>query len=245
VQFILSPTPKTLYEAEQQGFLRLARGYSQAQSLDEMVRVTHWITSLLFSPPPQISFLNASHQEDDFSHVTQRSIDVESNQDPTARLHERESILIAIHTADRLSAFVHSILSSIHAISFSYEWNELSCKPGGKRWKTQYRIRAFEKFNPDFQSYSLADYNKKLKTFTSRHEKVIKARNNLRKLFVTVGPSLPCIYYLLTSAPPVPCRRSPRPNLDAYRLLHHRNNRSLHILSSHPRLFSFQHRHPS
>jgi len=37
VQLILHPTPMTLYQAEQSGFVRLFRGYSQADSIDEMV----------------------------------------------------------------------------------------------------------------------------------------------------------------------------------------------------------------
>jgi hypothetical protein len=37
IRFILYPTSKTLYQAEQVGFLRLLRGYSQAATMDEMV----------------------------------------------------------------------------------------------------------------------------------------------------------------------------------------------------------------
>jgi len=37
VEWILHPVPMTLYRAEQVGFVRLFRGYSQADSIDEMV----------------------------------------------------------------------------------------------------------------------------------------------------------------------------------------------------------------
>jgi len=41
INFILNPPQKTLLEAEQLGFIRLFRGYSQADSLDDMVRTSH------------------------------------------------------------------------------------------------------------------------------------------------------------------------------------------------------------
>lgn len=122
------------------------------------------------------------------SDVAKRSIDVEAKTDTTARLHERESIMVNLDLASRLSSFVHSILCSIQAIRFSYEWADISHQPGGKAWKTRYRIDAFEALNPNFLAteYTVVEYRRKLKRFTSRHEKVIKARNNLRKLFTRV-----------------------------------------------------------
>jgi len=122
------------------------------------------------------------------SDVAKRSMDVEGEEDATACLHERESIMVNIQLATCLSSFVHSILCSIQAIWFSYEWAEVSHQPGGKAWKTRYRTDTFEAFNQKFLAteYTIAEYKCKLKTFTSRHEKVIKARNNLRKLFVQV-----------------------------------------------------------
>jgi hypothetical protein len=107
----------------------------------------------------------------------------------TARLHERESIMVGIDVMDRLSSVLHSILGSIQAIRFSYEWADISAQPSGKTWKTNYRLNTFEALHWEFLAteYTDAEYKRKLKTFTSRHEKIIKARNNLRKLFVKVG----------------------------------------------------------
>ena len=120
--------------------------------------------------------------------MAKRSIDVKAKEDATAHLHERESIMINLDLATRLSSFVHSMLCSIQAIRFSYEWAEVSNQPGGKAWKSKYQTDAFEGLNQKFLAtdYTTAEYKHKLKSFTSRHEKVIKARNNLRKLFVQV-----------------------------------------------------------
>lgn len=124
-------------------------------------------------------------------------INVEANTDATTHLHARESILVAIDSTNRFSTFIHAVLCSIHAIRFSYEWNDLSSQPGRKKWKTEYRTQAFKNFHPDFAEYTQDSYEKKFKTFTSRHEKVIKARNNLRRMFVQV--SQVCIYAPLLS----------------------------------------------
>jgi hypothetical protein len=117
--------------------------------------------------------------------VAKRSIDVEVNKDPTARLHARESIMVDIGLTNH----------SIQVIRFSHEWAEVSCQPGGKAWKTKYRLDAFETFHKDFLStdYTPAEYKHKLKTFTSRHEKVIKARC---KLFVQVFFKILSLYAL-------------------------------------------------
>ena len=113
---------------------------------------------------------------------------MEGKDNANARLHERESIMVAIDLTNSLSIFVHSVLCSIQAIRFSYEWNALSDEHGRRAWKKQYRIDAFEASNADFMSTAYTDtaYNRKLDKFKNRHEKVIKARNNLRKLFLQV-----------------------------------------------------------
>ncbi|KIM48824.1 hypothetical protein M413DRAFT_21139 [Hebeloma cylindrosporum] len=129
VENILHPVLTEFFLAEQAGFVCFFRGYSQVASDDAM--------SNLF---------NLSQHEEDFSHVTQRSIDVEDTEDQAARLLEQELIMDTIKLANSLLNFVHCMLSSIQAIKFSYKWNEVSERRGGKAWKMQYRLDAFKAF---------------------------------------------------------------------------------------------------
>ena len=126
---------------------------------------------------------------------------MEAKDNPNARLHERESIMAAIDLTNRLSSFVYSVLCSIQAIRFSYEWNSLTDKRGGREWKQKYRLEAFEVFNAKFLStaYTPSAYKQEFLKFKGRHEKVIKARNNLCRLFVQVS-SCRCapVYALFT-----------------------------------------------
>ncbi|KAF8901209.1 hypothetical protein CPB84DRAFT_986315 [Gymnopilus junonius] len=83
-------------------------------------------------------------------------------------------------TADALYGFVLSVLRTIHAIEFAMEWAALP-----QASKTRFRHDAFNRLAP----------NMTFKVFQHRHEKIIKARNDLKKLFVKFGVSVlmdPC-----------------------------------------------------
>lgn len=76
-------------------------------------------------------------------------------------------------TADVLYSFVLSVLRTIHAIKFVLEWAELP-----QALKTQFWHDAFERLPVD----TIMSF----KVFQNRHEKIIKTRNELKKMFLKV-----------------------------------------------------------
>ncbi|PPR04382.1 hypothetical protein CVT26_004220 [Gymnopilus dilepis] len=152
---LLEPRKQTLMEAEQEGFVRLLRGYESAPSMQE-----------LLSQEVELS------QQGDFRDISERSVALESNKDLVERMHERETLMTGMQSADALHSFMISILRTIHAIRFSIEWAQLA--PAAK---TRFREDACDQLAPEL-TYA---------QFQHRHEKLIKARNDLKKMFLKFG----------------------------------------------------------
>ncbi|KDR73544.1 hypothetical protein GALMADRAFT_617279 [Galerina marginata CBS 339.88] len=116
--------------------------------------------------------------------------------------------MTAIDTTNSLHAYVHSVLRSIHALRFAIEWGQLT-----PAMKTRFRNEAFALYNPVFDPTD-AEYKRAFDVFQHRHEKVVKARNDLKRMFVAV--SVKCsVRPDLTTTNPVSCCGVDGPDLDA------------------------------
>lgn len=104
----------------------------------------------------------------------QSMIDVEAMADVKQRLAKREMLQNDLKNHDD----VHSLLGMIQAIRYAKDWSRLDRE--SKRW---YR----EDMLPNRGLLSKKELNKAKKVFESRHEKIVKARRDLGKLFEQVS----------------------------------------------------------
>ena len=168
---LLEPRKQTLMEAEQEGFVRLLRGYESAPSMQELVRTADMLPHCAHQLSQEVEL----SQQGDFRDISERSVALESNKDLVERMHERETLMTGMQSADALHSFMISILRTIHAIRFSIEWAQLA--PAAK---TRFREDACDQLAPEL-TYA---------QFQHRHEKLIKARNDLKKMFLKVRTCL-------------------------------------------------------
>ena len=126
----------------------------------------------------KIAMIEPSQERRESSVATLTS-QVEEMGDTTARLHGREAILRTINDEEHADLLLFSILRSVHAIWFAREWNAMTAKPGGKKWKGEFRKNAFQVI----WAGKTSDYEKEYKRFRTRHEKVIAGRNSLLKMY--------------------------------------------------------------
>ncbi|CAA7258562.1 unnamed protein product [Cyclocybe aegerita] len=175
LQPILKPMKGTFQQMEHQAFLHLVRGYFPAKSVEELGEL-----------------FDGARGDDVNLLAFAASIALETNLDPTARLHAREAIMQSIDASDNSQSFVSSVIRSIQCLRFAAEWALLPSLPGGRLWKTQYRTDAFSKHNAEFVAtdHTAQEFNKRFSAFTNRHERVITARNDLRRLFSVYGPAI-------------------------------------------------------
>ena len=84
------------------------------------------------------------HQERRELSVAALTRQVERMGDTTARLHEREAIVLGtINDEEQADLLLFSVMRSVHAIRFAKEWNAMTTQPDGKKWKAEYQKIAF------------------------------------------------------------------------------------------------------
>lgn len=169
-------------EAERRAFARLLTGYSNDPDI---------IKTRIGSIDSQVQRWNAVCDD-----VERR------NSEPSLdrRLLLQNRALVEAPGQDTIAVeierYVRFVLKTVEVIKFASEYNDKSLEAGGKKWKTAFRLAAFEDECADqlgVMRRQLAGQNikkaetKLLKTFTRRFENATLARNQLLRLYRKVG----------------------------------------------------------
>ncbi|KAJ3509732.1 hypothetical protein NLJ89_g5068 [Agrocybe chaxingu] len=175
--FINEPTRTTLLEAEQEGFVRLLRGYLPAEKIKDMY-----------------NYVDTSQHDPIYEIVSDRAVGIDLIDDPLQRLCKRESVINAVDTSDVLHNFVHSVFLSMNSLRFAAEWSCMSGQSKCNAHKAKFRADVFRDTHPEVDEKH-EDYKNVMKTFRKRFERVITARNAHRQLFLKFGAAVlldPC-----------------------------------------------------
>ncbi|KAF8911551.1 hypothetical protein CPB84DRAFT_1842050 [Gymnopilus junonius] len=142
---------------------------SWAEDIGEVTKTAAIGMDRIFAPSAQTDTLDDQVQallekqgNFKFKEIGERSVALEANEDCLARLHKREALIGDSQHVDALYSFVLST-------KFAFEWAELPSK-------TRFRHDAFERLAPSMTFEALQH----------RHEKIIRARNEVKKLFLEV-----------------------------------------------------------
>jgi hypothetical protein len=88
------------------------------------------------------------------------------------------------------------VIETVGALRFSIDWNVKSSQRGGKAWKTKYlkelcwvaRGEEMERINTYFMGKAREKRLASIfKTFKGKYEKLVTARNQIRKLYLAVS----------------------------------------------------------
>jgi hypothetical protein len=110
-------------------------------------------------------------------------------------------LLVSTHLSFCGQSFLHLLLKQTEAIKFASDWKQRGHEPGGKAYKTTfarsiYLVRTGRQPPTDNASeQDLRDF----KTFRTRQQKLVMARNHILKLFLQV-----CFCQIISCPPMLP-----------------------------------------
>jgi hypothetical protein len=96
-----------------------------------------------------------------------------------------------------LSGYIRYVIRTIHVIKFAIDWKEKESTAEGRGWKHNYRQKLFDREqNQEVAQIEATCIGKRkekkliglCRRFGVRHEKLVTARNHIRKLYEMVCP---------------------------------------------------------
>ncbi|KAH9474667.1 hypothetical protein JR316_0013131 [Psilocybe cubensis] len=168
-RIVQSPVKASMLQQEQVAFLHLFQGYNKANSINDLIEL-----------------LGSDDYTGTFDALFQRIVNIENNAHNPRRLLARFHISSDLEADSRVHKFLHAMLGTIQAIKFAEEWDQMD-----NRGKQQYREEMFNVIYPFHNEVDTAIQKRHKATFASRHNKVVKSRQDTKKLFQKLSSWIP------------------------------------------------------
>lgn len=125
--------------------------------------------------------VEAQHGDPGENTLCVRTLEIDHNGDATARIRERENIMLAVESENALQKFVNGVVHTVQAVKFAIDWDILNTEQ-----RATFTPEIFRQLNADYETFSAGEYKKRWAKYKLRHDKVIRARSDVRKLFLKV-----------------------------------------------------------
>lgn len=121
----------------------------------------------------------------DWEECCEESADMDGEED-RERLLRFDEFLFGSKDSDSITAYVLYAIRTVNAIKFSIDW-----EPKSREFKAAYRITICARVERDKLAVTknLEEQKKIYDDFRRRHEKIVTARNRLRRMYLVVRPS--------------------------------------------------------